>query len=144
MTWRNRPITHLPRVEPVTRPRHYGGFLLAGLAALATDAALLTLLTDVAGVSPYLARLASIMIAMVVSWQLNRRITFAVRAPSTLHEFARFAAVSWGAQFINYGTFAALITWLPTLWPVWALIAGSALAMFASYAGYRFGVFPKP
>ena len=34
MTWRNRPITHLPRVEPVTRSRHYGGFLLAGLAAL--------------------------------------------------------------------------------------------------------------
>ena len=144
MIRRNHPTTRLPRVEPVTRSRHYGGFLLAGLAALATDAAILTLFTDVVGASPYLARLFSIMIAMVVSWQLNRRITFAIRTPSTLHEFARFAAVSWGAQVINYGTFAALITWLPTLWPVWALIAGAALAMFASYAGYRFGVFPKP
>jgi putative flippase GtrA len=144
MIRRNHPTTRLPRVEPVTRSRHYGGFLLAGLAALATDAAFLTLLTDVVGASPYIARLFSIMIAMVVSWQLNRRITFAVRTPSTLHEFARFAAVSWSAQVINYGTFAALITWLPTLWPVWALIAGAALAMFASYAGYRFGVFPKP
>ena len=144
MIRRNHPTTRLPRVEPVTRSRHYGGFLLAGLAALATDAAILTLFTDVVGASPYLARLFSIMIAMVVSWQLNRRITFAVRTPSTLHEFARFAAVSWGAQVITYGTFAALITWLPTLWPVWALIAGAALAMFASYAGYRFGVFPKP
>mgnify|MGYP001812470458 CR=1 FL=1 len=144
MIRRNHPTTRLPRVEPVTRSRHYGGFLLAGLAALATDAAILTLFTDVVGASPYLARLFSIMIAMVVSWQLNRRITFAVGTPSTLHEFARFAAVSWGAQVINYGTFAALITWLPTLWPVWALIAGAALAMFASYAGYRFGVFPKP
>ena len=77
MIRRNHPTTRLPRVEPVTRSRHYGGFLLAGLAALATDAAILTLFTDVVGASPYLARLFSIMIAMVVSWQLNRRITFA-------------------------------------------------------------------
>lgn len=139
-----QPPSFLPRAKSVNRTRHYGGFLLAGLTALATDAAILTVLTDLAGASPYLARLASIMIAMVVSWQLNRRITFAVRAPATFHEFARFAAVSWSAQAINYGTFAGLITWIPTLWPVWALIVSSALAMFAAYAGYRFGVFPKP
>ena len=144
MSWVFSSYLFLTFVEFLYGYLHDVFFIGVGVAVLATDAALLTLLTDVTGVSPYLARLASIMIAMVVSWQLNRRITFAVRTPSTLHEFARFAAISWGAQVINYGTFAALITWLPTLWPVWALIVGSALAMFASYAGYRFGVFPKP
>lgn len=138
------PHTLPGRPQRVSRARHYGGFLAAGLTALATDAAILTLLTDAAGLSPYLARIASISVAMVVSWQINRRITFAVTAPPSLHEFSRFAAVSWGAQAINYIAFAALITWLPGLWPVWALIAASALAMFVSYAGFRFGVFSKP
>ncbi len=139
------PPPTLPGQPPrVSRARHYGGFLIAGLTALATDAAVLVLLTDWAGLSPYIARLVSISIAMVVSWQINRRITFAVQAPPTFYEFARFAAVSWGAQVVNYAAFAALIAWLPTLWPVWALIAASALAMFVSYAGFRFGVFKKP
>lgn len=139
------PPHTLPRAAAqVSRTRHYGGFLTAGLAALATDAAILVLLTEGAGLSPYIARLVSISIAMVVSWQINRRITFAVTSPPTLHEFARFAAVSWFAQAVNYAAFAALIAWWPSLWPVWALIAASALAMFVSYAGFRFGVFKKP
>ena len=133
-----------PPPPPVSRTRHYGGFLVAGLSALAVDAAVLLALTEWAGLSPYGARLVSICLAMVVSWQINRRITFAVQAPPTLHEFARFAAVSWSAQAVNYVAFAALITWMPALWPIWALIAASALAMFISYAGFRFGVFKKP
>ena len=139
------PPHTLPRApQRVSRTRHYGGFLTAGLSALALDAAVLLALTDWAGLSPYLARIISISLAMVVSWQINRRITFAVRAPPTLHEFTRFAAVSWSAQAVNYAAFAALITWLPALWPVWALIAASALAMFVSYAGFRFKVFKRP
>jgi hypothetical protein len=45
--------------------RHYGGFLLAGLSALATDAAVLTMLTRWFGISPFIARLFGIALAMV-------------------------------------------------------------------------------
>ncbi len=121
--------------------RHWGGFIAAGLAALTVDAAVLTLLTKWLGLSPYLARLFSISAAMVVSWQINRRITFAVTSPSSLAEFGRFAAVSWIAQSVNYAVFALILLSLPTTSQIIALIAASLIAMFVSYAGFRFGVF---
>lgn len=123
--------------------RHYGGFVTAGAVALGVDAVVLTALTEAFGLSPYLARLVSISAAMVVSWQINRRITFAVTEPPTVAEFGRFAAVSWGAQAVNYGVFAAVLVLRPGTPPVIALVAGSLVAMFVSYAGFRFGVFDK-
>lgn len=127
----------------VSRMRHYGGFIAAGLLALCIDAVVLMALTEMFGWSPYVARLLSISMAMVASWQVNRRVTFAVERPSTVAEFARFAAVSWGAQAVNYLVFAGLLLLRPETWPVAALVVASLIAMFVSYAGFRFGVFAK-
>ncbi|MFT5510303.1 MAG: putative flippase GtrA [Hyphomicrobiaceae bacterium] len=123
--------------------QHWGGFIAAGLAALAVDAAVLTLLTEWLVLSPYVARLFSISAAMVVSWQINRRVTFAVRTPSSLAEFTRFAAVSWIAQTVNYTVFAVILLIWPDTSPLIALVAASLVAMFVSYTGFRFGVFAK-
>jgi putative flippase GtrA len=123
--------------------RHYIGFVAAGLAALAVDALILLVMTETMAISPYLARIVSISIAMVVSWQINRRITFAVQSPPTLAEFSKFATVSWLAQAVNYAVFAAILLLRPETWPVAALVAASLVAMFVSYAGFRFGVFGK-
>ena len=123
--------------------RHYGGFIAAGIVALGVDAGVLTTLTAAFGLSPFVARLFSISAAMVTSWQINRRITFAVDASATLAEFGRFAAVSWSAQAVNYGVFAAVLLLWPATGAILALVAGSLVAMFVSYAGFRFGVFGK-
>lgn len=123
--------------------RHYGGFVLAGLSALAIDAAILTLLMATFGWPPLAARLVSIAIAMVASWLINRTVTFAVRSRPTLAEFARFAAVSWLAQAVNYAVFAAILLVRPQTPPVTALVAASLVAMVVAYAGFRFGVFRK-
>ncbi len=123
--------------------RHYGGFVTAGLAALATDAAMLMMLTNGLGVSPFIARIFSISIAMVASWLINRTVTFAVTASPTFAEFGRFAMVSWLAQAVNYGIFAAVLLLRPETHPIVALIAASLVAMFVSYVGFRFGVFGK-
>lgn len=132
-----------PPEVPPSRLRHWGGFVAAGVAALMIDAAILTLLTDGFGLSPLAARPFSIAIAMVASWQINRRVTFAVKAPPTFKEFGRFAAVSWAAQALNYAIFAAILLIHPGTLPVIALIAASLVAMLVSYAGFRFGVFAK-
>lgn len=128
---------------PPSGLQHYGGFVVAGLVALGIDAAVLTLLTNAFGLSPFIARLVSISAAMVASWQINRRLTFAAKDPSTLEEFGRFAAVSWVAQAVNYSLFAAILLLLPDTSLITALIAASLVAMFVSYAGFRFGVFGK-
>jgi putative flippase GtrA len=130
-------------IAHISRQRHFGGFVLAGLAALSVDAFALVLMTDVAGMSPYIARLFSILLAMIVSWQINRRVTFGVASPASLSEFRRFAAVSWVAQAVNYAVFTAILLIRPDTWPVAAVAAASLLAMFVSYAGFRFGVFHK-
>lgn len=121
--------------------RHYGGFVLAGCLALATDALILQSLHAGLGLTPYLARVPAIACAMVVSWLVNRTVTFATTEPPSLQEFAKFATVSWFAQAINYAVFAMILIALPGIAPLAALVAASLVAMFASYLGFRFGVF---
>ena len=129
------------RRAPPSRLQHYGGFVVAGLVALSIDAVVLTMLTDGLGLSPFIARLVSISAAMVASWLINRRLTFAVKGPPSYAEFGRFATVSWAAQALNYSLFAAILLLLPDTSPIAALVAASLVAMFVSYAGFRFGVF---
>lgn len=120
--------------------RHYGGFLLAGLLALATDATILEALGH-AGLHPLLARPVAIAIAMFVSFLVNRSITFAMPGRPSLREYARFAAVSWSAQAVNYAIFGAILIARPATPPLIALILASLVAMFVSYFGFRYGVF---
>lgn len=126
--------------EPVSRARHYGGFVLAGLLALTTDGIILKVLTS-AGWHPLLARPLAIAVAMVVSWLINRRITFAMPGRPSLREYARFAAVSWSAQAVNYLVFGAILIARPPTPPLLALALASLVAMFVSYFGFRYGVF---
>lgn len=121
--------------------RHYGGFVLAGCLALATDALILQGLHVGLGLTPFLARIPAIACAMIVSWLVNRTVTFASADPPSLREFAKFAAVSWFAQAVNYAVFAAILLALPGISPLAALVTASLVAMFVSYLGFRFGVF---
>lgn len=130
---------NLPGRVPAVR--HYGGFVLSGILALIADAVVLVLLSSYVGVPPLLARPVSIGVAMIVSWRINRFVTFAYPHAPTVAEFARFAAVSWTAQAVNYAIFAVIMVWQPDTHPVAALIAASFVSMFVSYAGFRFGVF---
>ncbi len=130
----------MPQVSPL---RHYGGFLLAGLLALSTDGAILQSLTTL-GWDPLAARLVAIAIAMVVSWLVNRTVTFAMTGPPSLREYARFAAVSWSAQVVNYVIFGIIILARPQTHVLMALVLASFVAMFVSYFGYRYGVFSRP
>jgi putative flippase GtrA len=120
---------------------HYGGFLVAGTLAFLTDAAVLEGLTRFAELSPFLARLFSISVAMVVAWLLHRKITFAVSAPPSLPEFLQFAAVVWTAQAVNYLVFCGVLIAVPGTTPFVALVLACLVAMFVSYTGYRYGVF---
>ena len=123
--------------------RRYGGFLLGGGLAFLTDAAVLLLLTRGLGLSPFLARPLSICVAMVVSWLINRTITFSQTVPPSIAEFGRFAAVAWTAQAINYGVFAAILLVMPSLEPVIALALACLVSMIVSFNGYKHGVFRR-
>jgi putative flippase GtrA len=122
--------------------RHYGGFVLGGVLAFTTDAVILEALMRGAGLSPYLARPVGIAAAMVVSWMVNRTVTFAVPTRPTVAEFLQFVAVACSAQVINYSVFALTLLLVGTS-PIIAMVVSSFVAMFFSYGGFRYAVFAK-
>jgi putative flippase GtrA len=135
--------THSP-LAPGSALRHYGGFLLAGVLALITDGAILEILIRTLELDALFARPFAIGVAMLVSWLVNRTVTFAVNAPPSLREFGRFAAVSWTSQAVNYLVFASILVTRPATPPLQALVFASLVAMFVSYFGFRYGVFRHP
>ncbi len=120
---------------------HYGGFLLAGGLAFVTDVAVFQALHAGLAVAPLVARPLSISVAMVVSWAINRTVTFPMPGPPRLSEFLHFAALAWLAAAFNYAVFAALLWLYPALWPPFAIFVASLAAMVLAYLNMRFSVF---
>lgn len=128
----------------VSRLRHVGGFIVAGSTAFVTDVGVFQVLHATLSVNPLIARLLSISVAMVVSWLINRRLTFDVPGPPRLAEFLRFAAIAWMSSAVNYAVFAAALLLRPDVWPPLAIAIATGVAMGVSYLGMRLAVFGKP
>ncbi len=122
---------------------HYGGFLLAGGLAFVTDVGVFQLLNVAAGVAALIARPVSISVAMIVSWLINRTVTFPMPGPPRLPEFLHFAALAWVAAAFNYAVFAAVLWGWPEIWKPLAIFVASLAAMVLGYVNMRFSVFRK-
>jgi putative flippase GtrA len=135
------PMTHEPLPSGASGLRQGAGFLASGLLAFMVDAVVLKTLTAWGGMSPFLARVFAIAVAMTVGWLAHRRLTFAVSVPPSVPEFLRYAAVAWTAAAINYAVFAAILLVRSGTEPLIALAIASGLAMGVAYLGMRYGVF---
>jgi putative flippase GtrA len=118
-------------------------FLGVGAFGLTVDVCVFTTLIAYEP-RPLLTRLASLGLAMLVTWRLNRALTF---DPSNRHpaeEALRYAAVTAVAQGTSYAVFAALVlttlAWLPQA----ALFIGAVVGALVGYNGHRLFAFaPK-
>jgi putative flippase GtrA len=118
-------------------------FLGVGTFGLTVDVCVFTTLIAYEP-RPLLMRLASLGLAMLVTWRLNRALTF---DPSNRHpgeEALRYAAVTAVAQGTSYAVFAALVlttlAWLPQA----ALFIGAVVGALVGYNGHRLFAFaPK-
>jgi len=115
-------------------------FIAVGGIGLVTDLCVFTLIVAYFPAS-LAVRLVSLAAATVVTWRLNRALTFA-RSHRAQHEEAmRYAIVTAVAQGTSYAIFATLIlTVLGTL-PQAALLCGAAVGAFVSYNGHRLFAF---
>lgn len=123
--------------------RHGAGFLVSGLLATATDAAVLVALTRLAGLDPFTARFIAIACAMVTGFFAHRRLTFGLREAATLKQFGTYVSVAASAAAINYALYAAILLIWPSTEPLLAMLAPTLVAMTISYLGLRFAVFRK-
>lgn len=123
-------------------------FAFTGGVGFTVDVGMLSVFTIVFDVNPYVARVFAILIAMTVTWLINRRFTFKVHdkvtdARDLVAEGGRYGLVAVGAALVNYGVYAATLYAMPDvligsedLSPPIAAVVGSGVAMFFSYYGY--------
>lgn len=115
-------------------------FCVVGAMGFVIDASLFFVLHDLAGISPYVARALSILVAMTGTWLGNRTLTFREHAASgsrgMLREWLTFAAANAVGNISNYATFSALITFAspPFNYRYLALVAGTAVGLVFNFA----------
>ncbi|MBU2963180.1 GtrA family protein [Citreicella sp. C3M06] len=128
----------MPRQDPAETRRHLGGFLVAGGLGFVADAAVLTLGT-MAGLPPALARVPSFLVAVLLTWAVNRKLTFRTSAAPGVREFLHYLAAMALGLGINYAVFVAVLAAAPLAqgWPVLALIPATAAGMIANFLSAR-------
>jgi putative flippase GtrA len=115
-------------------------FAVVGLLGAGVDYGVLRLIMAVGG-SRYAGRIVSIAAAMVVTWALNRTLTFAAAAPPSWREFGHYAAVALTSSVLSL-----VIYWIALALgaPTWAaFILGVGLTAVFSFWRYR-GLLGKP
>lgn len=120
--------------------REFSWFAAAGAVGFAVDAALFLLLNSWYYWSITAARTLSASCAIITTWALNRRFTFAARRSRGLSaELARYALVQTAGLLVNLGAFALAIWLVPSLRaaPIIALSLGAAAALLFNFAAAR-------
>ncbi len=125
----------------------------AGVGALGfvVDFSLTWSLTRLAGLHPLISRIIAMMVAMSVTYLLNRSFTFQSKAASRGREMLRYFAVNISGALVNYGIFSLILALAPlagfaptsTLVLGAAVVAGSGTAMSLNFLGSHFLVFTR-
>jgi putative flippase GtrA len=124
-------VAHLP--QPIR-------FVGVGAMGFITDLGMFSLLIVPFG-RPLLVRLMSMAIATLVTWRLNRALTFDSSGRRQSEEALRYAAVTLVAQGLNYAIFAVLVITMFGFLPQAALVCGSLIAAVFTYFGHRLFAF---
>jgi putative flippase GtrA len=114
-------------------------FLGVGALGLITDLAVFTLV--VAHAHPLGARVVSLAAATLLTWRLNRALTFDRSFRHPAEEAARYAGVTAAAQGTSYAVFAIVVLTVLGAQPQLALVIGAGVGAVISYTGHRFFAF---
>jgi putative flippase GtrA len=133
------------RVQALTAraPKGLIRFLSVGMVGLATHTGIFTLLFHL-GLAKSPAWLCGLAAGTVVTWQLNRRMTFAASGRRRSSEAVRYILVTAVAQAVSFGVFRSICALEPGVSPTLALIFGAVVATLFSYSGQRFFTFAAP
>jgi putative flippase GtrA len=123
--------------ERLPRPLRFVG---VGGIGLVTDLCTFTVIAT-HGHHPLSVRLVSLGAATLVTWRLNRALTFARTGRPQHDEAMRYGIVTAVAQGTSYAVFAALVLTVLGSLPQAALMCGAAVGAVVSYNGHRLFAF---
>jgi len=133
-------IVRLARRGLALAPKGLLRFLVVGVGGLTVDIAVLWLLERM-GLGHALARAASLCVATMVTWALNRQFTFGDSGRDARAELGRYALVALVAQSVNYLVFLGVCAAWPAVNHSLAALVGAVVATVFSYSGQRFFTF---
>lgn len=119
-------------------------FCAVGAVGFIVDASILQILTGSFGMDPYGSRLISFLIAVTVTWLLNRRYTFSVDQGVRLHrEWARYISINAFGGGLNYLTYALCVSQFTLVhrYLFLGVAAGSAVGLLVNYSASKYLVF---
>src|SRR5271170_4511654 len=124
------------------------GFAAIGVIGYFVDATITFLGAKYLGLSPEFARPPGFILATLVNFTLNRSITFRHSRAPLFRAFLRYCGVASIGLAVNYAVYSACvflaprigITVTPAMLPLF-VAAGSAVAMFVTFVGFRFFAF---
>jgi putative flippase GtrA len=141
--------TILTRFEGMIGPARFGvlmeflRFGVVGTIGFVVDTAVLYAGLAL-GLGLYGGRAVSYLVAATTTWALNRLWTFRGRGDGPVHQqWALFLLVNLVGFAMNYGTYAALIIFVPLVaaHPVLGVAAGAIAGMFGNFVLSRQLVF---
>lgn len=118
--------------------RQFLRFAFVGGIGFIVDAGGVFLLTHW-GWPPIVARIPSTSIAILVTWLLNRRVTFCVAKPRTRRELMRYVVIATSSALLNFAIYSAFV--LMGVQPVLAVVFATAILLLFSFFAYRHLVF---
>jgi putative flippase GtrA len=127
-------------VTNLNRAAFFFRFLLIGGSGFLIDVGITYLLYSL-GLSPWIARIPAIALAMTFTWAANRQFTYRVTTSRTVGEALRYATVAASMASINYIIYFVLVSnGISTLV---AVTFSTACQTIVSFYLYRHFVFSK-
>ena len=111
-------------------------FLAIGGIGLASDLGIFTVVTSLSS-NVFIAQLGSLAISTLVTWRLNRALTFDPSGRRQHEEAVRYAIVTVIAQGTSYAIFAAFVLTVLAALPQIAIVIGAVISAAVSYNGHR-------
>ena len=123
-------------------------FAAIGVIGYFVDAGITYMCAKYLGLSPELARPPGFILATIVNYVLNRTITFRHARAPLFRAFLRYCGVASVGLAVNYAVYSACVVLAPrigiavtpAILPLF-VAAGSAVAMFVTFVGFRFFAF---
>lgn len=124
--------------------RQFLHFCVAGTLGFLVDAGVVQALVGFAGADPFIARIASVALAVLTTFSYNRQVTFrGQRSARWGRELGRYLLGNAAGLSVNYAAYAAsLLAWSELRdWPAAAVAIGSLAGMLVNFAAARWFVF---
>lgn len=130
---------------PQAAPREFLRFVMVGAAGFFVDAGALMVATTALGLGLYSGRVFSYLCAATFTWILNRRFTFAKTDEVAVIQWLRFLGANALGGAVNYGVYAALVTFsaVAAATPVLGVAAGSAAGLIFNFMVSKYWVFRR-